>query len=75
MWGYVNAGRGSGLAQSEIAVSWDLISSDWQNYSSFNHVPGGSNALFMDGHVEFIKYPGKFPASAGMARWLGGLRR
>jgi prepilin-type N-terminal cleavage/methylation domain-containing protein/prepilin-type processing-associated H-X9-DG protein len=23
----------------------------------FNHVPGGSNVLFMDGHVEFAKYP------------------
>ncbi|HQH68437.1 MAG TPA: hypothetical protein PK166_08570, partial [Candidatus Hydrogenedentes bacterium] len=21
------------------------------------HVPGGSNVLFMDGHVEFIRYP------------------
>jgi prepilin-type processing-associated H-X9-DG protein len=26
-----------------------------------NHIPGGANVLFMDGHVEFIKYPGKFP--------------
>jgi prepilin-type N-terminal cleavage/methylation domain-containing protein/prepilin-type processing-associated H-X9-DG protein len=23
----------------------------------FNHIPGGSNILFMDGHVEFAKYP------------------
>jgi len=23
----------------------------------FNHLPGGSNVLFMDGHVEFAKYP------------------
>ena len=22
----------------------------------FNHVPGGSNVLYMDGHVEFLKY-------------------
>jgi prepilin-type processing-associated H-X9-DG protein len=26
-----------------------------------NHVPEGGNVLFMDGHVEFIRYPGKFP--------------
>jgi prepilin-type N-terminal cleavage/methylation domain-containing protein/prepilin-type processing-associated H-X9-DG protein len=28
----------------------------------FNHVPGGSNVLFMDGHVEFIRY---VPTEAG----------
>ncbi len=22
----------------------------------FNHIPGGSNILYMDGHVEFTKY-------------------
>ena len=27
----------------------------------FNHVPGGGNVLYMDGHVRFIKYPGNFP--------------
>lgn len=29
--------------------------------ATFNHVPGGANVLYMDGHVEFIKYPSKFP--------------
>ena len=24
----------------------------------FNHIPGGSNVLFMDGHVEFVRYTG-----------------
>jgi prepilin-type processing-associated H-X9-DG protein len=28
-----------------------------------NHVPGGCNVLYMDGHVEFVKYPGKMPVS------------
>lgn len=23
---------------------------------SFNHIPGGCNTLYMDGHVEFIRY-------------------
>ena len=27
----------------------------------FNHIPGGSNVLYMDGHAEFVKYPGPFP--------------
>lgn len=26
-----------------------------------HHSPDGGNVLFMDGHVEFIKYPGKYP--------------
>ena len=26
--------------------------------ASFNHVPGGANVLFMDGHVQFMKYKG-----------------
>jgi prepilin-type processing-associated H-X9-DG protein len=28
---------------------------------SFNHVPGGCNVLFMDGHAEFVRYGTKFP--------------
>ncbi len=31
----------------------------------FNHVPGGSNVLFMDGHVEFAS----FPQAAGSRVW------
>jgi len=31
----------------------------------FNHVPGGSNVLYLDGHVEFIKYGQKFPVANG----------
>ena len=28
----------------------------------FNHVPGGANVLYMDGHVEFLKWHSQFPA-------------
>jgi prepilin-type processing-associated H-X9-DG protein len=35
--------------------------------AGFNHIPGGSNVLFMDGHVEFIKYNERSPVSAGAA--------
>jgi len=38
--------------QSEIPVMWDRLG---------HHEPDGGNVLFMDGHVEFIRYPGKFP--------------
>ena len=26
-----------------------------------NHIPEGGNVLYLDGHVEFIKYPGQWP--------------
>lgn len=57
----INNPAGSALAQSSIAVMWDPISLD---VTDFNHVPGGANVLFMDGHVTFDKYPStKFPVS------------
>jgi prepilin-type processing-associated H-X9-DG protein len=33
--------------------------------AGFNHIPGGANILFMDGHVEFVKYP----AAEGSTHW------
>lgn len=39
----------------------------------FNHVPGGSNVLYLDGHVAFVKYP-SYPVTHEMAAFLGGLR-
>ena len=38
---------------------------------NFNHVPAGSNVLYMDGHVEFINYPGKFPITTFAAPIYG----
>ena len=40
----------------------------------FNHIPGGSNVLGMDGHVEFTKYPGKFPVTEYVAAAFGNQR-
>ncbi|MCP4643808.1 MAG: hypothetical protein GY851_25410, partial [bacterium] len=51
-------------AQSEIFVMMDAVS---VNVSDFSHVPGGSNVLYMDGHVSFVRYPGEAPANQGTA--------
>jgi prepilin-type N-terminal cleavage/methylation domain-containing protein/prepilin-type processing-associated H-X9-DG protein len=63
----INNPAASSQAQSELAIMWDEISGD--EASHFNHVPGGCNVLFMDGHVEFLKYQGlegnKFPVNQG----------
>ena len=33
----------------------------------------GWNVLFMDGHVEFLKYPSEQPATKAMAMTVGGI--
>ena len=69
----INNPAGAAKAQSELAVMWDLtnivVSSGNVDY---NHVPGGGNVLYMDGHVKFLKYEaeGKFPINAGFATVL-----
>ncbi len=49
----INNPGASALAQSSLFIMADLIATAPQG---FNHVPGGANVLFMDGHVEFIRY-------------------
>ena len=49
----INNPAGSAKAQSEIPVCADQAGT---NPEYFNHIPGGSNILYMDGHVEFEKY-------------------
>ena len=60
----INNPAASAQAQSTLWIMMDVLSTDVQN---FNHIPGGSNVLYMDGHVEFIRYPGKGPISQAMA--------
>jgi len=61
----INNAAGSSVAQSDIAVFWDVPS---MNVGEFNHIPGGCNVGYMDGHVEFIRYPGEFPVCEGLAQ-------
>ena len=49
----INNPAASNMAQSTVVVMFDLFAS---NTLAFNHVPGGSNVLYMDGHVEFLRY-------------------
>lgn len=56
------------VSQAQLPVMWDEVSSD--EVTHFNHVPGGANVLYMDGHVEFIRYAGpnvagNFPVNQG----------
>ncbi|EFX61245.1 hypothetical protein DAPPUDRAFT_274329 [Daphnia pulex] len=60
----INNPSASNISQSSIPVMFDRVDLD---VKGFNHIPGGVNVLFMDGHVEFVKYPGPFPANRAWA--------
>jgi prepilin-type N-terminal cleavage/methylation domain-containing protein/prepilin-type processing-associated H-X9-DG protein len=64
----INNPAASAMAQSEVPVQYDFLDT---RASNFNHVPSGSNVMFLDGHVEFIKYPGKFPVNRAWAGFIG----
>ena len=66
----INNPAASALGQSEVFVMWDEVSSTVAN---FNHVPGGSNVLYLDGHVAFIRYPGEAPVNASVAGLFSGV--
>jgi prepilin-type N-terminal cleavage/methylation domain-containing protein/prepilin-type processing-associated H-X9-DG protein len=58
----INNPAASAAASSEIPVMWDEIAV-YGGASTFNHVPGGGNCLYMDGHVEWLAWPSEFPAN------------
>ncbi len=64
----INNPAAGAKAQSTVPIMWDAYAENWEgdHYQKgairFNHIPGGSNVLYMDGHVEFQKLQdGKFP--------------
>lgn len=72
----INNPAASAQAQSSIATMWDVIRNKGGVGSGiapndFSHAPGGANILYMDGHVEFSKYPSQdggkaYPTSRAM---------
>lgn len=61
-------------SQSSLPICYDTIASAGpttgvtETIGLFNHLPGGSNALYMDGHVSFLRYPTRFPANKSFAQ-------
>lgn len=60
----INNPSATSKAQSEIPMMYDRVDLD---PTEFNHLPGGANVLYLDGHVEFVRYPGTFPVSRAWA--------
>jgi prepilin-type N-terminal cleavage/methylation domain-containing protein/prepilin-type processing-associated H-X9-DG protein len=63
----INNPAASAQAQSELFVMADSLALDTAFY---NHIPGGSNVLYMDGHVDFERYQeiGEGPVNGPTAR-------
>ncbi|MBX7256395.1 MAG: DUF1559 domain-containing protein [Candidatus Hydrogenedentes bacterium] len=64
----INNPAASAQAQSSVPIMWDQMRLDTDGAvvpTKFNHLPGGSNVLYLDGHAEFVKYPG----AVGSPEW------
>ena len=57
-------------AQSTVFVMMDQLA---DTPRAFNHIPGGANVLYLDGHVDFQRYieQGEAPCNGPMARVTG----
>ncbi len=65
----INNPAGSAAATSEVPLMWDHVST---KVIDFSHAPGGGNVLYLDGHVDFLRYPNeKFPFTMDSGRTLG----
>lgn len=67
----INNAAATNKGQSEIICMFDYLSTAVG--SEFNHIPGGSNVLFMDGHVEFVRYKERWPVLPSLAIVIGSL--
>jgi prepilin-type N-terminal cleavage/methylation domain-containing protein/prepilin-type processing-associated H-X9-DG protein len=66
----INDPGASAMAQSHIYIMWDMLSTRPEDY---NHIPGGSNVLYLDGHCDFLRYPGEQPITRNVAVLAGAL--
>jgi prepilin-type N-terminal cleavage/methylation domain-containing protein/prepilin-type processing-associated H-X9-DG protein len=62
----INNPAATAVAASDVPVMWDTLSTTAKD---FNHIPAGSNVLYLDGHVVFIRYPEKFPVNQAFAEF------
>jgi prepilin-type N-terminal cleavage/methylation domain-containing protein/prepilin-type processing-associated H-X9-DG protein len=66
----INNAGSANVSQSSVWIMFDLVAN---TPSAFNHLPGGANVLYMDGHVEFKKYAAanEAPVNAALITIIG----
>ncbi|MFP4499633.1 MAG: type II secretion system protein [Candidatus Hydrogenedentota bacterium] len=69
-------------AQSTVFIMMDQLGAEGEGVAFFNHVPGGCNVLYLDGHVDYVRYVysgnasdpgGTPPVIAGVASIVGAI--
>jgi len=63
----VNNPQTSAMAQSSLFAMMDLFGNYGEGVAFFNHVPGGCNVLYMDGHVDWVPYVAPAPGTVDTA--------
>ncbi len=70
----INNPAAAAKSQTEMVVMFDCwaggCAAPWYpetntNQVTYNHIPGGSNTLYMDGHVAFCRFPNNWPCMPG----------
>lgn len=71
----INNPGASAKAQSEVWIMGDGLGATAGSIDKFNHIPGGSNILYLDGHVAFSRYEqeGVAPVNEPVAVFLSSL--
>jgi prepilin-type processing-associated H-X9-DG protein len=71
----IDSPAASAKAQGATAVLFDEIGRDLRtNVNKGNHLPGGCNVLYMDGHVSFVNYRAEWPVIPAMTFVMGYFR-
>ena len=58
----INNPAASAKAESSVFIMFDHVA---DKAEGFNHIPGGANVLYMDGHVQYIRYVPERPYGSG----------
>jgi prepilin-type N-terminal cleavage/methylation domain-containing protein/prepilin-type processing-associated H-X9-DG protein len=68
----INNPAATAQAQSEVWIMTDRLSTV---SSDFNHIPGGANVLYLDGHVDYSRLSDKAPVYIDVAVVFGEMVR
>ncbi|MCL4693143.1 MAG: hypothetical protein KJ060_11615, partial [Candidatus Hydrogenedentes bacterium] len=64
----INSPASHAASESSVPVvldTWAANAPLLGGTARFNHIPGGSNVLYLDGHVRFVKLFSEFPVTNG----------